>query len=132
MGGSTLQAPELLTEAPGHERALRFRDLLPIGTVLAIGVGRRCEPADRHPPRPLNRAIGRVGHERILTRRVRSCTTTSLTQTACSSASLPPSALRATTGKLRIHVERFNPALRLYERLGFRQIEDRDVYLFME
>ena len=33
---------------------------------------------------------------------------------------------------LRIHVERFNPALRLYERLGFRQIEDRRVYLFME
>ena len=26
---------------------------------------------------------------------------------------------------LRIHVERFNPALRLYERLGFRQIEDQ-------
>ena len=33
---------------------------------------------------------------------------------------------------LRIHVERFNPALRLYERLGFRQIADRGVYLFME
>jgi ribosomal protein S18 acetylase RimI-like enzyme len=33
---------------------------------------------------------------------------------------------------LRIHVERFNPALRLYERLGFRQIEDRGVYLFLE
>ena len=26
----------------------------------------------------------------------------------------------------------FNPALRPYERLGFRQIEDRGVYLFME
>ena len=26
---------------------------------------------------------------------------------------------------LRIHVERFNPALRLYARLGFRQIDDR-------
>jgi GNAT superfamily N-acetyltransferase len=39
----------------------------------------------------------------------------------------------AASGKpLRIHVERFNPALRLYERLGFRQIEDRGVYLFME
>ena len=39
----------------------------------------------------------------------------------------------AAAGKtLRIHVERFNPALRLYERLGFRQIEDRGVYLFME
>jgi len=33
---------------------------------------------------------------------------------------------------LRIHVERFNPALRLYERLGFREIADRGVYLFME
>jgi len=33
---------------------------------------------------------------------------------------------------LRIHVERFNPALRLYERLGFRQVEDRGVYLFLE
>ena len=39
----------------------------------------------------------------------------------------------AAAGKpLRIHVERFNPALRLYERLGFRQIEDGGVYLFME
>jgi GNAT superfamily N-acetyltransferase len=33
---------------------------------------------------------------------------------------------------LRIHVERFNPALRLYERLGFRQLMDRGVYLFLE
>ena len=33
---------------------------------------------------------------------------------------------------LRIHVERFNPALRLYERLGFRQVEDWGVYLFLE
>jgi GNAT superfamily N-acetyltransferase len=33
---------------------------------------------------------------------------------------------------LRIHVERFNPALTLYHRLGFRQVEDRGVYLFME
>lgn len=33
---------------------------------------------------------------------------------------------------LRIHVERCNPALRLYERLGFRQIEDKGVYLFLE
>jgi Acetyltransferase (GNAT) domain len=39
----------------------------------------------------------------------------------------------AAAGKpLRIHVERFNPALRLYERLGFRPIEDKGVYLFME
>jgi ribosomal protein S18 acetylase RimI-like enzyme len=33
---------------------------------------------------------------------------------------------------LRIHVERFNPALSLYERLGFRLVEDRGVYLFLE
>jgi ribosomal protein S18 acetylase RimI-like enzyme len=31
-----------------------------------------------------------------------------------------------------IHVERFNPALRLYERLGFRQVEDKGVYLLLE
>ncbi len=31
-----------------------------------------------------------------------------------------------------IHVERFNPALHLYERLGFCQIEDKGVYLLME
>jgi GNAT superfamily N-acetyltransferase len=31
-----------------------------------------------------------------------------------------------------IHVERFNPALRLYLRLGFAQVEDRGVYLLME
>ena len=33
---------------------------------------------------------------------------------------------------LTIHVERFNPALRLYERLGFKMIEDKGVYLLME
>lgn len=33
---------------------------------------------------------------------------------------------------LRIHVERYNPALRLYDRLGFRMLEDRGVYLFLE
>jgi GNAT superfamily N-acetyltransferase len=38
-----------------------------------------------------------------------------------------------TVGKpLRIHVERFNPALSLYARLGFRMVEDRGVYLFLE
>jgi ribosomal protein S18 acetylase RimI-like enzyme len=31
-----------------------------------------------------------------------------------------------------IHVERMNPALALYERLGFRLAEDRGVYLFLE
>ena len=33
---------------------------------------------------------------------------------------------------VRIHVEVFNPALRLYTRLGFRQIEDKGVYSLME
>jgi len=33
---------------------------------------------------------------------------------------------------VRIHVERFNPALRLYTRLGFRQIADQGVYYLME
>jgi len=33
---------------------------------------------------------------------------------------------------LSIHVERFNPALRLYERLGFHMAEDKGVYLLME
>ena len=33
---------------------------------------------------------------------------------------------------VRIHVEKFNPALRLYERLGFRPIEDKGVNWFME
>jgi GNAT superfamily N-acetyltransferase len=31
-----------------------------------------------------------------------------------------------------IHVERWNPALRLYERLGFTPIEERGPYLLME
>jgi ribosomal protein S18 acetylase RimI-like enzyme len=33
---------------------------------------------------------------------------------------------------LTIHVERMNPALTWYEQLGFRQTEDRGVYLLME
>lgn len=33
---------------------------------------------------------------------------------------------------VRIHVEVFNPAKHLYERLGFREIEDKGVYLKME
>ena len=42
-------------------------------------------------------------------------------------------AAAAAVGKaLTIHVERFNPALRLYERLGFREIEDKGVYQLME
>jgi len=34
--------------------------------------------------------------------------------------------------KLSIHVEVFNPARRLYERLGFKQVEDKGVYLLMQ
>lgn len=33
---------------------------------------------------------------------------------------------------VRIHVEKNNPAMRLYIRLGFRQIEDQGVYDLME
>jgi ribosomal protein S18 acetylase RimI-like enzyme len=33
---------------------------------------------------------------------------------------------------VRLHVESFNPAYRLYERLGFKWLEDRGVYQFME
>ena len=33
---------------------------------------------------------------------------------------------------VRIHVEKFNPALRLYKRLGFTDIEDQGVYYLME
>ncbi len=39
----------------------------------------------------------------------------------------------AACGKsLSIHVEKFNPALQLYRRLGFRTIEDKGVYLLLE
>jgi ribosomal protein S18 acetylase RimI-like enzyme len=38
---------------------------------------------------------------------------------------------RSAGKSLTIHVERFNPALRLYQRLGFQQIEDKGVYLLM-
>jgi ribosomal protein S18 acetylase RimI-like enzyme len=33
---------------------------------------------------------------------------------------------------VRIHVEKMNPALRLYERLGFSVLEDKGVYWLME
>lgn len=35
-------------------------------------------------------------------------------------------------GKVSIHVERFNPALRLYERLGFVPVAEHGVYVLME
>jgi GNAT superfamily N-acetyltransferase len=39
----------------------------------------------------------------------------------------------AATGKpVRIHVEKLNPALRLYERLGFSIVQDRGVHWSME
>ena len=39
----------------------------------------------------------------------------------------------AAVGKpVRIHVERNNPAMRLYDRLGFQEIEDQGVYWLME
>ena len=33
---------------------------------------------------------------------------------------------------LSIHVERFNPARRLYDRLGFQQVEEKGVYLLLQ
>ncbi len=33
---------------------------------------------------------------------------------------------------VRIHVEQFNPAMRLYLRLGFKPLEDKGVYQLME
>jgi len=39
---------------------------------------------------------------------------------------------RATQKTVAIHVEHNNPALRLYARLGFRIIEDKGVYYYME
>jgi ribosomal protein S18 acetylase RimI-like enzyme len=38
---------------------------------------------------------------------------------------------RSAGKSLTIHVERFNPALALYQRLGFEQVEDKGVYLLM-
>ena len=39
---------------------------------------------------------------------------------------------RAADKSLTIHVERFNRALELYQRLGFKQVEDKGVYLLLE
>jgi ribosomal protein S18 acetylase RimI-like enzyme len=33
---------------------------------------------------------------------------------------------------VRIHVEQMNPALRLYQRLGFVEVENQGIYLLME
>jgi hypothetical protein len=39
---------------------------------------------------------------------------------------------RASQISVTIHVEMFNPALALYERLGFRKLREFGVYHFME
>jgi GNAT superfamily N-acetyltransferase len=39
---------------------------------------------------------------------------------------------RAAGKPLTIHVEQFNPARRLYERLGFQQVEEKGVYLLLQ
>jgi ribosomal protein S18 acetylase RimI-like enzyme len=39
---------------------------------------------------------------------------------------------KAAGKKVSIHVEVFNPARRFYERLGFKQVEDKGVYLLMQ
>jgi ribosomal protein S18 acetylase RimI-like enzyme len=39
---------------------------------------------------------------------------------------------RAAHTAVSIHVDKLNPALRLYERLGFQTKEDKGVYLLME
>jgi ribosomal protein S18 acetylase RimI-like enzyme len=39
---------------------------------------------------------------------------------------------RSAGKSLTIHVERFNRALALYQRLGFKQVEDKGVYLLMK
>lgn len=38
----------------------------------------------------------------------------------------------ASDRSLSIHVERFNPALHLYQRIGFQLCEDKGVYLLLE
>jgi len=50
---------------------------------------------------------------------------TALMQAVCAQA-------RASGKTVRIYVEKFNPALRLYRRLGFREISDENVYWLME
>ena len=37
----------------------------------------------------------------------------------------------ATSRRLTIHVERYNPALRLYRRLGFEPVGETGVYLLL-
>ena len=37
-----------------------------------------------------------------------------------------------TDRSVTIHVEKFNPAMRFYKRLGFKPVEDKGIYWFME
>lgn len=39
---------------------------------------------------------------------------------------------RATEKRVTIHVERFNPAARLYDRLGFLPVSERGVHVLMQ
>jgi ribosomal protein S18 acetylase RimI-like enzyme len=39
---------------------------------------------------------------------------------------------RTATKKVSIHVEKNNPAMRLYERLGFAKAEDKGIYDLLE
>ena len=41
-------------------------------------------------------------------------------------------AARARTSPVRLYVEQFNPAFRLYQRLGFTPIGEHGVYVHME
>lgn len=41
-------------------------------------------------------------------------------------------AAKAVGKAVRIHVEQFNPAMRLYDRLGFKKIQDEGPYYLME
>jgi ribosomal protein S18 acetylase RimI-like enzyme len=50
---------------------------------------------------------------------------TALLQAVCAEA-------QASGRIVRIYVEKFNPALRLYERIGFRAVSDQGVYWLME
>lgn len=37
-----------------------------------------------------------------------------------------------TDKKISLHVEYYNPAVRLYERLGFKKVDDTGIYFYME
>ena len=108
---------QFAAQAPALPRALSRRQLRRHRLDGAAGRAALCRPLDRRDPHRRHRPAARVLQPRHR-------------DDAPARSSRPK---RADAGKpLRIHVERFNPALRLYERLGFRQIEDKGVYLFLE